>query len=67
MRGWEGTLANCTKCGQAIVTETGFCGACGAAAPAAWKFGWSPWIGITYGPVPVGLILAVIILIGVNQ
>ncbi len=24
-----------------------------------WKFGWNRWIGIMYGPIPVGLILVV--------
>lgn len=31
----------------------------------AWKWGYSRWIGITYGPIPVGIIIAVIILIAV--
>ena len=22
-----------------------------------WKWSWSPWIGIMYGPIPVGLII----------
>ena len=25
-----------------------------------WKFGWNRWIGVTYGPVPVGIILVVV-------
>jgi len=29
----------------------------------AWKWGYSRWIGIHYGPIPVGIIIAVIILI----
>jgi hypothetical protein len=28
-----------------------------------WKWGWNPFIGITYGPIPVGLVIAGIILV----
>ena len=31
----------------------------------AWKWSWNPMIGIMYGPVPVGLIIAIPILIAV--
>jgi len=31
----------------------------------AWKWGYSRWIGIHYGPIPVGIILAIIILVAV--
>ena len=31
----------------------------------AWKWSWNPMIGIMYGPVPVGLIIAVPILIAI--
>ena len=30
-----------------------------------WKWSWNPMIGIMYGPIPVGLIIAVPILIAV--
>ena len=58
-------MANCTKCGTVILTDAGICGSCSTAVPAAWKFSWSPFIGIMYGPIPVGLIFAVIVLIAV--
>jgi len=28
-----------------------------------WKWGWNPFIGITYGPIPVGLVIGGIILV----
>jgi hypothetical protein len=31
----------------------------------AWKWSWSPLIGVKYGPVPIGLIVAIPILIWV--
>jgi len=35
-----------------------------AASPGTeWKWGYSRWIGIHYGPIPVGIIIAVIVLI----
>ncbi len=39
-----------------------------AAEPIAvsWRWGWSPWIGIHYGPVPVGLIIGIPILIALG-
>ncbi len=30
-----------------------------------WKFGWNRWIGIMYGPIPIGLIVGAIVLIAV--
>jgi hypothetical protein len=30
-----------------------------------WKWSWNPMIGIMYGPVPVGLIIAIPILIAI--
>jgi hypothetical protein len=32
-----------------------------------WKFGYSRWIGIHYGPIPIGIIIAVIILIALAR
>ncbi len=26
-----------------------------------WKLGWNRWIGVMYGPIPVGLILLVVV------
>lgn len=31
--------------------------------PAPWRWRWSPLIGILYGPIPVGLIIALLILL----
>ena len=28
-----------------------------------WKFSWNPMIGVMYGPIPIGLIIAIPILI----
>jgi hypothetical protein len=30
-----------------------------------WKWSWNPMIGVMYGPVPVGLIIAIPILIAI--
>ena len=35
--------------------------------PAPWKWGYSRWVGIHYGPIPVGIIIAVIILIAYSS
>jgi len=32
-----------------------------------WKWGYSRWVGITYGPIPVGVIVVIIILIVINR
>lgn len=29
----------------------------------AWQWGWSPFIGIHYGPIPIGLIVGIVILV----
>ena len=34
---------------------------------AGWKWGWSAFIGIHYGPIPVGLIIAIPILIAMAR
>ncbi|MBL9018483.1 MAG: hypothetical protein JNL83_30130 [Myxococcales bacterium] len=31
-----------------------------------WRWGWSPWVGIHYGPIPVGILLAIPILIALR-
>jgi hypothetical protein len=31
-----------------------------------WRWGWSPWIGIHYGPIPVGLLIAIPLIIAVR-
>ena len=31
-----------------------------------WRWGWSAWIGIHYGPVPVGLLIGLPILIALG-
>jgi hypothetical protein len=36
------------------------------AADTEWRWGWSAWIGIHYGPIPVGLLIAIPILIAVR-
>jgi hypothetical protein len=33
--------------------------------PELWRWSWSPLVGIKYGPIPVGLIVALPILIGI--
>ena len=37
--------------------------------PAAqpWKWGYSRWVGIHYGPIPVGIIIAIIVLIAIGN
>lgn len=32
----------------------------------AWRWGYSAWIGITYGPIPVGLLIALPILLALK-
>lgn len=32
-----------------------------------WKWGYSRWVGVHYGPIPVGIIIAVIVLIAINS
>ena len=36
-------------------------------APAPWKWGYSRWVGIHYGPIPVGIIIAIIVLIAISN
>ena len=31
-----------------------------------WRWGWSPWIGIHYGPIPVGILIAIPLIIAVR-
>ena len=31
-----------------------------APQPTSWKWGYSRWIGITYGPIPVGVIVVIV-------
>jgi hypothetical protein len=33
----------------------------------AWKWRWSPWIGITYGPIPIGIIIGIPLLIAMAR
>ena len=35
--------------------------------PAPWKWGYSRWVGIHYGPIPVGIIIAIIVLIAISN
>jgi hypothetical protein len=35
--------------------------------PAPWKWGYSRWVGIHYGPIPVGIIIAIIVLIAYSS
>ena len=32
-------------------------------APRPWEWRWSPWIGITYGPIPIGMIVGIPLLL----
>ena len=38
-----------------------------ALSAAPWKWGYSRWIGIHYGPIPVGAIVAIIVIILLNM
>jgi hypothetical protein len=38
-----------------------------ASQPTVWRFSWNRWIGVMFGPIPVGLIFAVIVLIAVRS
>jgi hypothetical protein len=31
--------------------------------PTAWRWGWNCWIGIHYGPVPVGVFIVILFLV----
>lgn len=31
-----------------------------------WKFSWNRWIGVMFGPIPVGLIILIVVLIAVR-